>query len=198
MYAPNGQTIEENDSKQCSSVEPDADLSDRFLNTFYGNTSGWACFGYKPIEAAGGKQEKVIQQWFRWPDEVDRAVTWIEDMAPHHALYWSPLLRKTRSRVKGNAVGRRWLWLDLDGPPGNQDLLTSLGTIEIRSGRPGHTHHYVALKRVLADREWHRFARALRDAVGGVVDPKIADNDFLRLPGSLNFRTTPPTVVSTS
>lgn len=179
-------------------VEPDPALSDLFLTTFYGETEGWACLGYKPVEVAGGKNELIKQQWFYWPDEMDRAVAWIETMASDHALYWAPLLRKTDERAKGNALRRRWLWLDLDGPPGDAELLADLQAIEVRSGRPGHTHHYVPLTRPLPAREWHQLARALREAVGGTADPKIADNDLLRLPGSLNFRTTPPTVASTS
>ena len=176
--------------------QADPDTSDRFLTAFFGDREGWACFGYKPTEVAGGRDEQVIQKWFEWPRESDRAIAWIEDMSPQHAMYWSPLLHEEPRRRKGNALHRRWLWLDLDGDPGNSDLLSRLGAIEIRSGRPGHTHHYVRLSRSLPAREWHSLARALRDAVGGAADPKIADNDFLRLPGSLNFRTVPPTLVS--
>lgn len=186
----------ESHHQQFHDVEPDPGLSDRFLTKFYGQTQGWACLAYKPIEVADRKTN-IVHEWFRWPDETDRAIAWIEDTAPHQALYWAPLLRETPKRTKGNAVRRRWLWLDLDGPPGDAELLADLQAIEVRSGRPGHTHHYVPLSKNLPDREWHDLARALREAVGGEADPKIADNDLLRLPGSLNFRTTPPTMVST-
>ena len=175
-------------------IAPDADLSDRFVATFYGKRRGWACFGYKPSERPKGEQqETVIERWFQWHDGVDRAIEWIEDMAPQHALYWSPLLHREPKRRKGNAINRRWLWLDLDGPPANAEFLVDLQTVEVRSGRPGHYHHYVALSRSLTAGEYHRFARGLRAAVGGSADAKIADNDLMRLPGSLNFRTTPLT-----
>lgn len=176
--------------------EPNPDLSDRFLSAFYGNRRGWACLGYKPQEQPSGQSERIEQRWFRWPDETDRAIAWIEDMGPRYALYWNPFLRTECERRKGNALGHRWLWLDLDGPPGDADLVAELGGITIRSGRPGHTHLYIALSQALDADAWHSLARALRDAVGGAADPKIADNDLLRLPGSLNFRTDPPTVVT--
>lgn len=89
----------ESHHQQFHDVEPDPGLSDRFLTKLYGNTEGWACFAYKPVEVGGGRNESIKQHWFRWPDEEDHAIAWIEDTAPHHALYWAPLLRETDDRT---------------------------------------------------------------------------------------------------
>src|SRR6266498_631110 len=180
---------------------PDLDQIDRFLSRWLGDASGWLFLGYKPSEVPpeqlNGRREAMKSKPFRWPEEQDRAIEWIEDMAHTHPLYWCPFLRSgdKPKRSKGNAVNRRLLWADLDGPAGDEDFVAELRPLQIASGRKGHRHLYVPLKGELDSEEWHARARALRDAIGGAIDPKIADNDFLRLPGSLNFRTDPPTRV---
>lgn len=175
---------------------PSIDLTDALICKLLGNTEGWLFLGYKKQERAGGKNETIIHESFRWPEQQDDAIQWIEDMAPNHSLYWCPLLRTEDRRTKGNAVRRNLLWLDLDGNAGDEALVEELRPLIINSGRPGHQHLYVPLRDNLGDEEWHAQARGLRDAVGGGADAKIADNDFMRLPGSINFRTTPPTVVT--
>ncbi len=160
---------------------PDVDLIDEFLSRVWGDTVGYVAIGFKREgERYSG------DQFFAWPDDADRVMEAIEDKAHTHHVFWCPNVLASPKRRKGNAVSRRWVWADMDGSPNDPHLLSQLKPIQVASGRPGHVHAYVPLTEPIERDEWHRLARALRDQLG--ADAKIADNDLLRAPGSVNFK----------
>jgi hypothetical protein len=158
----------------------DADLADEFLTTVYGDGEGFAALGFK-------SNGKVQGKFYRWPRDADSLLAEVERRGPEGDVFWSPLLRTTTQRAKGNAAARSWVWVDLDGPTTDPHLLQQLAPILVRSGRPGHLHAYVRLTESLENERWHCLIRLLRDRLGGDRS-KTADNDFLRLPGTINFK----------
>jgi hypothetical protein len=92
------------------------------------------------------------------------------------------------ARREGEAVTHQLVHNDVDGDP-NLDKVRAIGGFVVASGTPGHVHVYVPLTEPVPA-HWHRaLCEGLRDYLGG--DDKIADNDLLRPPGTLNHKQVP-------
>jgi hypothetical protein len=75
----------------------------------------------------------------------------------------------------------------------DEELIEELGAAVVGSGTPGHRHLHLELTESVTVAEYKVLIEALRGHLGG--DSKIRDSDMLRIPGSLNFKTTPPRLV---
>lgn len=175
----------------------DREAAAAFLDAMWGGHQGWAAlaYGHDGYWDANGKYRHAKGDWrpqsYRWPNERARI---LDDIAARLAsgrvdVYAAPLLRKHPKREKGNAAHYDLVWADAD--------LVDLAAIEplcpmvVNSGRDGHAHVYVRLAADVSPKEREALARGLM-AHAGDCDPKIADNDVLRVPGTLNFKTDPP------
>lgn len=178
-----------------NSTQPDVDQAQRFMSRILGNDEGSLFLGWKE-ESPTTPKSSMKSKTFQWPSEREQAIEWIEKTSQQYPVYWCPILGSTPKRSRGSGVSHRWLWVDIDGAPGDRAVIDTLRPRVVNSGRPGHTHLYVPLSDDLNVDDYHALRRGLRDAVGGAADAKIADNDLMRLPGTLNFRTDPPTLVT--
>lgn len=175
----------------------DREAAAAFLDAMWGGHQGWAAlaYGHDGYWDANGKYQHAKEGWrpqsYRWPNERARI---LDDIAARLAsgrvdVYAAPLLRKHPKREKGNSAHYDLVWADAD--------LVDLAAIEplcpmvVNSGRDGHAHVYVRLAADVSPEEREALARGLM-AHAGDCDPKIADNDVLRVPGTLNFKTDPP------
>jgi len=172
----------------------DREAAEAYVNAVWGDHEGWACvaFGHDGFWNNGkyGHGEWK-QKMYRWPDKraelLDEIATRLA--AGRVDVYAAPLLRLSEERKKDNAAHRDLVWADAD--------LVDLAAIEplapmvVNSGRDGHAHVYIRLDGDAAPEEREALARGLM-ARAGECDPKIADNDVLRVPGTLNFKTDPP------
>lgn len=116
-------------------------------------------------------------------------------------VYVCPYPMRAAGRKAGAATVRRHVHADIDGPI-DLDRVHSLGASAVASGsstggRP-HAHVYVRLSRDVTSEEHRTLCKALGQHVGGPYADagKINDNDVLRVPGTLNHKTTPPRPVS--
>lgn len=164
-------------------TSPDIDAAMAFLDERYGERKGFAVFGFK---REGSAPDSVP---YDWPRHRVNIRTDLERRAPNEHVFYSPFLFPTPNRKQGNAIHRDVLWLDMDDDPDRPDVIEKLNPFRVSSsGRKRRGHLYFPLSTPLDDETWHRLARQLRDAVGGGADAKIADNDWLRLPGTVNFK----------
>lgn len=158
---------------------------DLFLSIVVGNREGFLALGYghQPYRNDHGKYDhrEFRQEVIGWPKGK---------IAPsvHADTYVCPAIRLTKDRRQYNAAPPMILWTDLDGQPADPALLAYLEPFAVDSGTPGHRHAYVLLDRPADLGLWNRLQVALRDRLGG--DHKIADNDLLRLPGTVNLKPT--------
>lgn len=158
-------------------------------------------FGRKPYWTDGGKykfgefQDAVSYAWPADRDQLAAEVAQEVATGDPVDVYVCPAVRHAgaKSRRTGDALPPLVCWVDLDGPPTDQILWEKLEPLVVRSGSDGHAHGYIALNQSIDLLRWRRLQEALRDQLGG--DHKISDNDVLRLPGTLNWKTTPPTPV---
>ncbi|MGH3672711.1 MAG: hypothetical protein ACRDSH_19110, partial [Pseudonocardiaceae bacterium] len=172
----------------------------RWVDAMWGERTGWAvvAYGIGPHRDANGKyrHRSFDQHFYRWPGQRGAL---LNDVARELAtsavdIYVAPHLRASEKRTKHTALPPLWLHADIDGNVGDPQLWNQLDPIRVQSGTPGHEHGYIALSRPLDLPTWDRLQRALRDRLGGDTDSKIADNDMLRVPGTLNYKpTAPPT-----
>lgn len=116
-------------------------------------------------------------------------------------VYVCPYPMRAAGRKAGAATVRRHAHADIDGPA-DLNQVRSLGALAVASGsstgdRP-HAHVYVKLTRSVTANEHRLLCKALGQHVGGhyADSGKINDNDVLRVPGTLNYKTTPPRPVS--
>jgi len=159
-----------------------------------------AAFGRKQyLDAKGSyRHHSWTEQTYRWPAERGRFLGEVAQLLaeadgdPQRALvdvYVCPYLRRGDRRVKGDALAPLALHADLDGPPADADLHERLDALRTASGSDGHEHDSVPLAEPVSDLDrWSQLVRALRDRLGGGADSKIADNDLLRLPGTINCK----------
>jgi AAA domain-containing protein len=170
----------------------------QWADTVWGDRPGWAALAYggDPYRDASGKYKhrSFTPQFYRWPDQRNALLA---DVARELAtgpvdIYVAPHLRSSKDRKKHTALPPLFLHADIDGQVAVPELWEQLDPIRVQSGTPGHEHGYIALTRTLELPAWDRLQWALRDRLGGDTDSKIADNDVLRLPGTLNFKPTAP------
>lgn len=173
-----------------------------FLDRLFEDRKGFVAMAYghnprlnKPRFAPGDMRSK----YYSWPDEkdqlledVDNAVNSPETRPENVEVFICPSLRKSPSRKAGTNAPLRWVWADMDHPPSQDqiDRLNSLGAMTVLSGTEGHRHVYLPLEKPVSPEVHQALCRALKDTVGG--DSKIAENDLLRLPGTLNWKTPAP------
>ncbi len=174
-------------------------MSDDFLTAVLGDREGYLAlaFGSKPHRDGGGRYRHA--EWtetrFRWPAERDRMIREVAHQVASDPVdvYWCPAPRFTDQRRKGDGLPPAVLWVDLDEPAADPGLLEQLNPWLVASGQPGHLHGYVPLTEPVDLGTHARLNRALADRLGG--DAKWSDESLLRLPGTYNHKTDPPTLV---
>ncbi|WP_188078666.1 AAA family ATPase [Rhodococcus sp. ANT_H53B] len=158
-----------------------------FLNVQYGNTSGYAFLAH---EIAGVFSETH----YSWPADAEKMAADALKQSLLGEVWFSTCLMHTPKRHSGNSVERRIIHADVD--QGNLDFesVEELHGFAVFSGTPGNGHIYVELNRSVSVAEFKILCGGLRDRVVG--DNKIADNDLLRIPGTLNHKTDPANPVT--
>ncbi|SFO34881.1 hypothetical protein SAMN05216207_104634 [Pseudonocardia ammonioxydans] len=182
----------------------------RWLDVVFGDRRGYVAmaWGLDPFRNAEGRYEhrRWVERSYAWPasrdellGEVAELLAAADDGNLSVDVYVTPHLRTSRGRrgptnPKGsNALPPTLLHADMDGPAADGELYDLLASLRTASGTDGHEHGIVLLDAPLDDRaRWVQCQRALRDRLGGGVDDKIADNDLLRLPGTVNAKPTVP------
>lgn len=159
--------------------------------------------GIEPFVNSEGryKHKDFKQRFFHWPAQAGDAARWAIDTAATAAdVYVCPMLRATRHRNKGNGIGGRWGWVDLDGPldDARRAVLAGLGSsVRLVSSGTGH-HAYFDLGAVVEPAVVEDFNRQMVAVLG--ADSKWSDESLLRLPGTFNnkpvvFDHLPPALV---
>ncbi|MFN2494851.1 MAG: hypothetical protein ABR608_02920, partial [Pseudonocardiaceae bacterium] len=166
-------------------------------------------YGAAPYRTAQGayRHRTWREQRYLWPAERDQLLGDVaEHLAgavtggPHIDAYICPHLRRsdgrdahTTMKRAGNVLPLVAVHADLDGPPADPELWATLCPLRVASGTPGHEHGLVLLAEPCEDLDrWCQLQVALRDRLGGGADSKIADNDVLRLPGTVNCKPAAP------
>lgn len=173
-----------------------------FLDRLYGDREGFVvvAFGHnprttKPRFARGDFRSK----YYSWPAERDDLIEEVDDLLngpgtrrENVEVFINPALRRKPSREAGTNAPIRWVWCDVDHTPTADELerINQLGAMTVLSGSEGHRHVYIPLDHGVNSRTHQAMCRALRTALNG--DDKITENDFLRLPGTLNWKTINP------
>lgn len=178
-----------------------------YLRKIYADREGYVAVTYghnprttKPRFAPGDMRQK----FYSWPDEFDKLIEDVDSVlnssdtrSENTEVFVAPSLRSTPSRKKGTNAPLHWVWADLDGTPSQSEMerVNALGAMTILSGTEGHRHVYLPLAKPVTPTTHEALCRALRAAINKdrkIADDKIAENDLLRLPGTLNWKTTNP------
>lgn len=179
----------------------DRQAAESFLDGLFGVRYGYAvvALGHDGYLDGGRYAHKSWgEHAYRWPAERELL---LGDVAREMAVgqvdvYVCPALRVTPKRSKGNAVHHDVAWADRDAAePLDLALVADLGAVMVvSSGTPGHEHVYVKLADDPGPEVREQVCRALAATVGA-CDPKWADNDLLRLPGTVNHKHGAPVLV---
>jgi hypothetical protein len=168
-----------------------SDILDYF-NACYGDTTGvlHIAVGHSPyLRNDKYAFNEFVQSHFAYPDEADRAAREVLREAKLHDVYVCPYLMWADKRTKGAAVAHILIHADIDAGLLDAERVRTIGGFVVGSGTPGNGHAYVPLSEsVIAP-----VHRALCGGLGaylGAIDSKIADNDLLRPPGTVNYKPT--------
>jgi AAA domain len=160
--------------------------------------------GYLALGLLNRTTGKMTHRFYKWPTQRGRAIADMELMVDHAGdrrieIFYCPLLRSRPERSADNTPPNvRVVWVDIDKPIDDdmKQRLMSWGARLVSSGTPGNFHVYFKLNRELTAGEHRGLNIALREMLGG--DPKlISSNALLRVPGTVNHKTTPPRGVTT-
>lgn len=164
----------------------------QYLDTLFAGREGHVAVAYKD------KGQSWQECSFAWPTGKDKLLGWA-DVHSDANIFVCPALRKDgHTRKKGDMRPSRWLWADVDwqSVPADRvgdvkDRIKELGAMVVRSGSDGggepNVHVYVQLNRDVDAAEFIKLNTGLRDYL--YADNKQADNSFLRLPGTTNWKT---------
>ena len=176
------------------------DATATFAQTVLGDRPGYVALaiGHQPHWDEKGRY--THREWsetrFAWPAEQDRLVTEVKHLvaADDCDVYVFPAVRFTDDRRKGSALPPQICWVDLDGEPTDVALWEQLEPYVVASGQPGHRHAYLPLTRPVDLGVHAQLNKRLTARLGG--DHKWSDESLLRIPGTFNHKTTPPTLVT--
>ena len=170
-----------------------------YLDVVLGDRAGFlaVAYGYDPHYDASGKytHKEWIERRYPWPtgrEQLERDVAKMLAAQERVDVYACPAIRFTDDRRKGSALPPQVCWGDFDSPV-DAGLLATLDPFVVQSGSDGHRHIYLPLSRPVDLGLHARLNKALADRLGG--DHKWSDESLLRLPGTLNYKTTPPAPV---
>lgn len=146
--------------------------------------------GYVVIGLFNRDTKRMREKAFRWPVDKAALVQYVQ-RAEGVDVFVCPYPMESRERALGNATTLRTLHLDMDFKvPGHlRRDLTRWGFRLIASGTPGHLQAFARLSRGVTPAEHRGLEIALRDwgSRYGKTE-KIADNDFMRIPGKVSMK----------
>lgn len=162
-----------------------------YLDRMFGTKSGHVYMAFK------AQDESWSEHSFAWPAQRRSLMTWTRNHADSN-LFIVPALRGSQARRKGDGISLQWLWADVDWekvPADKREAIRrridQMGTYVVASGTQSaagvNVHVYVRLTREVDVEHHYRLNTGLRDYL--LADNKQADNSFLRLPGTTNWKT---------
>lgn len=181
----------------------DIDQGIFYLDEMFGERKGYVSivYGHNPRTTKPRFAEDDWQpKYYKWPsqrddliEDVDNALNHPDVIDENIEIFICPALRKTPERTRGSHAPLFWVWADMDHKPTEDqiDRINHLGGMTVLSGSDGHRHVYLPLDKPVTAVLHKALCLALKDALGA-KDSKIAENDLLRLPGSLNWKRPEP------
>ncbi|MGH3420325.1 MAG: hypothetical protein ACRDOD_12145 [Streptosporangiaceae bacterium] len=179
------------------------DTTAAYVDVVLGSRPGFVAvaYGHDPYYDEQGKYRHKREDWterrYPWPagrEALHTDVARILAAGERVDVYVCPAVRFTDHRRKGDALPPMVCWVDLDGPVLDEALWSTLDPLTVQSGSDGHRHGYLPLASPVDLGTHTRLNKALTARLGG--DAKWSDESLLRLPGTLNHKTDPPTVVT--
>lgn len=146
----------------------------------------------RPIRRAGGAGAQEYINLPGYSDAADRAAK----LASIYDVYFGVAPRTRQAGGKDAIVDVPAVWADVDSPDAVAALVTfSLPpSIVVESGTPGNLHAYWLLDTPIPPADAERLNADLAHHLGS--DPKVTDaSRVLRLPGTLNHKSNPPSEV---
>ncbi|MCX5044086.1 hypothetical protein OG921_13015 [Aldersonia sp. NBC_00410] len=165
-----------------------------YLDAVYDGQEGKLHFaiGGQPYQTEEGRysHRKWVPGFFHWPDDSTEIAGEMVKAAKVGDLFLCPYLMTGESRAKGRSLARALVHAEIDTEI-DTDCVLSLNGFAVASGTTGHAHIYiyVPLTESVPVHQHEQLCRVLGERFGA-KDFKVADNDVLRPPGSLNHKAT--------
>jgi len=163
----------------------------QYLNAVYGDHTGtvFLALGTDPQLAKSGKyrQGRWNEVSFAWPADVDVLEAGIVEAADAGDVYLCVSLMSGRDRTPGDAVCLDVLHADVDNGNLDIDKAEKLGGFVVGSGTEGNGHVYIPMSEPVTPAQYTLLEQGLV-AFLGADRGKIAANDVLRPPGTLNHK----------
>jgi hypothetical protein len=173
----------------------------QYLSDIFGTRQGYVAVAHK-VPAADNKGDWKEAQ-FKWPAQKSQLLKWAEDHTGDNVFICPALRIDPHVRKKGDMQPTDWLWADVDWQtipadrvPEVKRRINELGSKLVKSGSGDNVHVYVKLDRTVDRDEFAKLNTGLRDYL--YADNKQADNSFLRLPGTSNWKTGNASAVRTT
>lgn len=160
-----------------------------FFKVIYGESVG---FMYVATKEPGGE---FSQEFYEYPNEVGRAVSFIKENAPNREVYYAPALFADRRATKENVSESRVVWVEFDGncPEDIGDFPEP--SIRIRSSGDKHEHWYWLLDSPIDAEYIERINRGITYQFSADTSGWDA-NQILRPPGTFNHKRGKPVKIA--
>lgn len=151
-----------------------------FFRTVITAEKGYFCL------AAGGNGSGWQEEWYTWPDDLERIVARAEQLRSHSNAYFSSYLFKERSSLKEHVLPTRTIQADLD--EADAAALPIVPTVLVQTS-PGRHQAFWVVSEPTLDLEAHEvlsrkltYAIPLCDRSGWPLGRKV------RIPDTLNYK----------
>jgi hypothetical protein len=162
----------------------------QYLTDLFGTRQGFVAVAHKVPGDKGNWKEAQ----FEWPRGKNALLQWAADHTTDNVFICPALRIDPHVRKKGDMRPTSWLWADVDwqtipaeNRAGVKRKIAEVASKTVRSGSGENVHVYVKLTRDVDRDEFAKLNTGLRDYL--LADTKQADNSFLRLPGTTNWKT---------
>lgn len=152
-----------------------------FLWAVITTDSGWLCLSHATADKNAWKEE-----WFGWPDDLERILSRVEELKEDHNIYFSPYLFESKRALKSNVLSSRTIVADLD----EANLLTVpiRPTIAVETSPERHQGYWVLRQNADTLDKHEELSKRLTYAIPRCDRTGWFIGKRVRLPGTYNFK----------
>jgi len=175
-------------------IVPAISQVEEFLSFLYDGLEGYVYSPNKDLSKKPNEDGHWNQTFFKWPEERQSLVDYIEVSAKSLDVYLAPAVFNKPDSHKENIKCTKVLWVELDEKLPTEDNTTvAKPNYIVQTSSEQHQHWYWKLDEPISSVDnIEVFTRSLTYCIPGADSSGWDANQVLRIPGTYNFKRNTP------